>query len=85
MFSSSANRLRAWLALADDFLGDPPFFGDPPEDAQPELEPWETHPHRRPLRWQRERRGGGVPAAPAHCLCPIRRAPHAGGRDEALR
>ncbi|HEY4829224.1 MAG TPA: hypothetical protein VIH85_20800 [Solirubrobacteraceae bacterium] len=79
MFSSSANRLRAWLALADDFLG------DPPDDAQPELEPWETHPHRRPLRWQRERRGGSVPAAPAHCLCPIRRAPYAGGRDEALR
>jgi hypothetical protein len=77
MFRSSANRLRAWWAFAEDLLGDPP--------ADAHLEPWETHPHRRPLRWQRERRAGSVPAAPAHCLCPIRRAPTAGGRDEVLR
>jgi hypothetical protein len=79
MFHSSANRLRAGWALTEDFLG------DPPADAQRHLEPWETHPHRRPLRWQRERRGGSVPAAPAHCICPIRRPPTAGGRDELLR
>jgi hypothetical protein len=79
MFQSSANRLRAWLALAEDVLG------DPPDDAHRDLEAWETHPHRRPLRWQRERRGGSVPAAPAHCLCPIRRAPNAGARDQVLR
>ena len=24
MFQSSANRLRAWFAVVDDFLGDPP-------------------------------------------------------------
>ncbi|HTX10852.1 MAG TPA: hypothetical protein VME22_19660 [Solirubrobacteraceae bacterium] len=79
MFRSSANRMRAWMELVDDFLG------DPPADAHDDPEPWETHPHRRPLRWQRERRGGSVPAAPAYCLCPIRRAPNAGGRDEVLR
>jgi hypothetical protein len=79
MFLSSVHRLRAWLELADDLLG------DPPADAQPDLEPWETHPHRRPLRWQRERRGGSVPAPPAYCLCPIRRGPKAGGRDGVLR
>jgi len=83
MFYSSANRLRAWWELVEDLLED--FLGDPPADAQSDLEPWETHPHRRPLRWQRERRGGSVPAAPAHCLCPIRRTPYAGGRDQLLR
>ncbi len=75
--------MRAWLALADDLLED--VLGDPPADAHDDLEPWETHPHRRPLRWQRERRSGSVPPAPAHCLCPIRRAPSAGGRDGVLR
>jgi hypothetical protein len=79
MFHSSANRLRAWWTLAEDILG------DPPADAHHDLEPWETHPHRRPLRWERERRGGSVPAPPAHCLCPIRRTPNAGGRDGVLR
>jgi hypothetical protein len=59
MFQSSAKRLRAWLSVLDDVLGDPP-----PEVA--------LHPHRRPLRWQHERRGGSVPARPAHCLSPIR-------------
>jgi len=36
MFQSSANRLRAWLSVLDDVLGDP----------QPDPRP---HPHRRPL------------------------------------
>jgi hypothetical protein len=79
MFQSSSTRLRAWLALAEGLLG------DPPAEAHRHPEPWETHPHRRPLRWQRERRGGSVPAAPAYCLCPIRRASNAGGRDQVLR
>jgi hypothetical protein len=71
--------MRAWLEFVDDFLG------DPPADAHDHQEPSETHPHRRRLRWERERRGGSVPATPAHCLCPIRRAPERGGRDEVVR
>jgi hypothetical protein len=74
MFQSSKKRLRAWMALAEDVLGDAP-----PADARLDSRPWATHPHRRPLRWQHERRGGTVPAAPAHCLCPVRPA-HSGGQ-----
>ena len=40
MFRSSLERLRAWLTLADDVLGDP-------------VAP--AHPHRQPLRWRYER------------------------------
>jgi hypothetical protein len=78
MFQSSKTRLRAWLELVDDFLG------DPPDDAQPDLEPWATHPHRRPLRWERERRAGGVQAPPARCLCPVR-STAGGDRSEVMR
>jgi hypothetical protein len=58
MFQSPAKRLRAWLSFVEDILGDPPV-------AAP-------HPHRRPLRLERERRPGSVPARPAHCLSPVR-------------
>lgn len=68
MFQSSMKRLRAWLDVVDDML-----VGDPPADAHLEVPRWATHPHRRPLRWQRARRAGSVPAAPAHCLCPVQR------------
>jgi hypothetical protein len=68
MFQSSKRRLRAWLDVVDEML-----VGDPPADAYAEP-PAATHPHRRPLRWQRARRAGGVPVAPAHCLCPVRPA-----------
>lgn len=78
MFQSSINQLRAWWELADDLLG------DPPADAHLDQRPWTMHPHRRPLRSQRERRAGSVPAAPAHCLCPVP-ARAAGGRDEVPR
>jgi hypothetical protein len=67
--SSTKQRLRAWLDIVDDMLA-----GDPPDDAHLEAPPWATHPHRRPLRWQPVRRSGSVPAAPAHCLCPVRPA-----------
>jgi hypothetical protein len=70
MFQSSTKRLRAWLDVVDDMLA-----GDPPADAHLEEPLWVTHPHRRPVRWQRARRAGSVPAAPAHCLCPVRPAP----------
>jgi len=67
MFQSSTKRLRAWLEVVDDILA-----GDPSDDAQLEEPPWTAHPHRRPLRWQRARRAGSVPVAPAHCLSPVR-------------
>ena len=70
MFQSSKKRLRAWLDVVDDML----VGEDSPADARLEVPPWATHPHRRPLRPQRARRAGGVPAAPAHCLCPVRPA-----------
>ena len=78
MFQSSKTRLRAWLALADDLLG------DPSDDAQNRLKPWATHPHRRPLRWERERRAGSVTPPPAHCLCPVRPVPAGGSRSEVM-
>jgi hypothetical protein len=59
MFHSSAKRLRALLSLAEDVLGDP-------------TEPEAPHPHRRPLRFEYERRRGSVPPQPAHCLSPVR-------------
>jgi hypothetical protein len=59
MFQSSARRFRALLSLADDLLGDPP---------QPEA----PHPHRRPLRFAPERRGGSLAPRPAQCLSPVR-------------
>jgi hypothetical protein len=67
MFQSSKQRLRAWLDVVDEML-----VGDPPVDAHAEPPVWATHPHRRALRVQRARRGGSVPTAPAHCLCPVR-------------
>ena len=59
MFHSSAGRLRAWLSRFEDILGDSPT-------------PEAPHPHRRPLRWERSRRAGAVPARPAHCISPVR-------------
>jgi hypothetical protein len=67
MFQSSKKRLRAWLEVVDEML-----VGDPPVDAHAEPPLWATHPHRRPVRPQRVRRAGSAPAAPAHCLCPVR-------------
>ena len=58
MFQASVNRFRALLTLVDDVLGDP----EPP--AAP-------HPHRRPVRIQRERRPGTVAPRPTHCLSPV--------------
>jgi hypothetical protein len=69
MFQSSKKRLRAWMDVVDDML-----VGDPPVDAYAEPLAAATHPHRRPLRWQRARRAGSVPASPARCLCPVRPA-----------
>jgi len=60
MFQSSVKRLRALLTLTDDLLGDPPAP--------------ETHPHRRPVRIERERRPGSVSPRAMHCVCSVRLA-----------
>jgi hypothetical protein len=72
MFQSSKARLRTLLDRFDDILGDP-------TDAAP------VHPHRAPLRWERERRPGAVPARPAHCISPVRADRPLVGRDRATR
>jgi hypothetical protein len=67
MFRTSVKRLRVLLELADDVLG------DPADDATAhDIELHIAHPHRTPLRWQRDRRPGTVRPAPAHCLSPVR-------------
>jgi hypothetical protein len=77
MFQSSTHRLRAWLSRFDDVLG------DHPDDAhEPQDDPF-SHPHRRPLRWERTRRAGAVAARPAHCISPVRATIDAEGRDRA--
>jgi hypothetical protein len=58
MFQLNTNRIRAFLSTFDDVLGDP--------------QPQAAHPHRRPLKWDRQRRPGMVASRPAHCLCPVR-------------
>jgi hypothetical protein len=85
MFRSSLKRMRSWLELADAALGDPPVEAPHhPENLH------HDHPHRRPLKWDRARRPGQVPAAPAHCLSPVRHpaAPRQtsrdGGRDRVI-
>jgi hypothetical protein len=71
MFQASKTRLRTWLERFDDILG------DPPEAAPP-------HPHRTPLRWERDRRAGVVPARPAHCVCPVRAGKHSSGERDLV-
>jgi hypothetical protein len=68
MFQGSKNRLRALMTLLDDVLGDPEAPAAP-------------HPHRRPVRIERTRRGGSVAARPAHCLSPVRPQPDRSSRD----
>jgi len=58
MFQASRKRLSALMTLVDDVLGDPETPAAP-------------HPHRRPVRIQRERRPGSVAARPTHCLSPV--------------
>jgi hypothetical protein len=67
MFRTSFTRLRARLETVD-------VLGDSPDDAQALEEDFFEHPHRSPLRWERERRAGSVQVRPAHCLCPVRPA-----------
>jgi hypothetical protein len=79
MFHSSATRLRAWLRWTEDILG------DPPDGAQRDEYDVHRHPHRRPLRWQRDRRPGAVAAPAAHCISPVRQRAEAERREPAGR
>jgi len=79
MFRTSLQRVRVWLEVFDDVLGDA-HDAAPAADAQ-----LHSHPHRTPLRWQRARRPGSVPASPAHCLSPVRASsPRGSVRDGVL-
>jgi hypothetical protein len=81
MFQSSNKRLRAWLSRFEDVLG------DPPADARTNhnRSTWSTHPHRKPLRWDRQRRPGSVASKPAVCISPVRAAREPGGRERVAR
>jgi len=63
MFRASTDRLRSWLTHIDQALDD--VLGDPTSDVH-------GHPHRVPLRWKPDRRGGSIPPRPAHCVSPVR-------------
>jgi hypothetical protein len=79
MFQCSKERLRAWLSIAQDVLGDPTADAAPhPADAAP-------HPHRRPLRWRPARRPGTVSPRPPHCISPVRPGGGVERRDRAAR
>ncbi len=71
MFQIPPKRYRALLSFFEDVLGDPA--------------PVEAHPHRRPLRWERDRRPGMVASRPAHCLSPVRSEATARERELAAR
>jgi len=80
MFQSSLKRVRLWVerTLAP--------IEHPPETANAQLiaadeqsaAPPARHPHRRELRWERDRRPGSIPPPPAHCISPVR--PQSGAR-----
>ncbi len=76
MFHASSDRLRSWMAHIDEALDD--VLGDPPA---PEI----IHPHRVPLSWTYERRGGSVRPRPAHCTSPVRAGGDARQPDHAVR
>jgi hypothetical protein len=79
MFQASANRLRTFMRWAVDVLG------DPEDDALAPHHNFISHPHRRPLRWERDRRPGTVAARPAHCISPVRASRGGTRRDPAVR
>jgi hypothetical protein len=68
MFQASVKRFRALMTLVDDVLGDP----------EPPVAP---HPHRRPVRIQRERRAGTVATRPTDCLSPVPARPGVPARE----
>jgi hypothetical protein len=89
MFRSSLNRLLDWAegALApgeDDCEPDETRFEA--DEGRFDALPPTPHPHRRELRWERQRRPGSLPHPPAHCISPV--AQRSGGwraRDGSAR
>jgi hypothetical protein len=69
MFHKASTPLGRLLSLIDDVLG----------DSVDEVAP---HPHRRDLRWKRQRRPGSIPAPFEHCLTPVRVEVRAEGRRQ---
>jgi hypothetical protein len=64
------------MARIDEALGD--VLGDPPIVGR-------DHPHRLPLGWKYDRRGGSVPPRPVHCLSPVRQGAPGRHPDLAAR
>lgn len=79
MFQSSKSRLRAWVSRFDDILA------DHRDESRTDEYEFYTHPHRKPLRWDRSRRPGSVAARPAHCISPVRAAREVDGRSVSTR
>jgi hypothetical protein len=71
MFQTNSRPFRSLLSLIDEMLS-------APIDEAP-------HPHRRPLRWQPERRAGSVASRPAHCLSPVRASTRYREHDRVAR
>jgi hypothetical protein len=72
MFHRASKPLGRLLSLLDDVLADP--F----DEASP-------HPHRRPLRWQRERRPGSIEKPSMQCTSPVRAGVRSSSRGVATR
>ncbi len=71
MFQSSKQRILAWFDRVDDLLADHPDESGAAGGCA--LDALAHHPHRQPLRWERSRRPGAVPARPAVCVSPVYR------------
>jgi hypothetical protein len=80
MFRTLIHRLAARFAeeidylLAADFDFDDAGFGDSERSAgavHDAVRYHREHPHRTQLSRRRDRRPGGMPAAPAHCVTPV--------------
>lgn len=84
MFRSATLRERVRVVVEDVLEAVDVVLSEPAEPAAPEPSP---HPHRRPARITRTRRGGTVAPARARCLSPVRpaAAPERRGDRSAAR
>ncbi|MDQ6777542.1 MAG: hypothetical protein M3071_15310 [Actinomycetota bacterium] len=81
MFRASLNRILDWAENALAPIEDELAVG---EDQVEVMTP-APHPHRRELRWDRKRRPGSIPHAPAHCVSAVRRKAEARTRQDSAR